>query len=431
MPSIEELQLLNHVLDTKDWNVVEDHKLVEDHFPIHKDAFHFIKGFQKQHGTMPTVETVLNKYDTFQTVDLENVKAVVNALQEDLYHRKVKPILVDISTKVANKQTLEAISQMQAEANKFLKSIGTQSQGYSYIGNAQARLDKYLEIHGRDEDDILGMSTGFEPLDKAVNGIELGDHGAVDYFLVFAPTNMGKTLMSSFMQQAGWNDMTRHDYPAYFALEQQAEEIARNWDNVLGQVSRLALSRGTMSAEMKDRYVEFIDRLKVKKRDMVIYDLSSNGGKPYTVDEIRRILEREGHTRFTLDQLSKVRLSGKFSGGGGDLRQRLFDTSAEVREMILDTKKAGYVVAQANRDAFKRVKKDAEEGVDAGDIGEAFAIVQDASKGISIVKVDDNTFRITVIKGRDNSSGQHFLVRYDFESGIVLPLNSDLGEQFF
>jgi replicative DNA helicase len=320
---------------------------------------------------------------------------------------------------VSDKKSIEALAFIQSEAQKLLKTVGRQTQGYSYTGRAEERLAKYLEIHGRKEGEILGMPTGFEPLDKAVNGIELGEHGAVDYFLVFAPTNMGKSLLTSFMTQAGWEDIRRHDYPAYFALEMKAEEIARNWDNVLGKVSRLALSRGTMSEEMKDRYVEFIDRLKQKKRDMVIYDLDSNGGKPYTVDEIRRILEREGHTRFTLDQLSKVRRS-QFSG---DLRQRLFDTSAEVREMILETGKAGYVIAQANRDAFKRVKKDADEEVDAGDIGEAFAIVQDASKGISIVKVDDNTFRITVIKGRDNASGQSFLVRYDFETGLVVPLS--------
>lgn len=271
------------------------------------------------------------------------------------------------------------------------------------------------------------MTTGFKPLDLATNGLEYTD-GAVDYFLVFAPTNMGKTLISSFMMSAAWNSTLDDDYPAYFALEQRASEIAHHWDNTLAKVSRLALTRGTLSNEKRDAYAEFIDRLKQKKKDMVIYDLKSNGGKPFMLDEIRRILEREGHNRWTLDQLSKLRLTSRESG---DLRQRLFDVSAGVRDLILDTGKPAIVVAQANRDALKRVKKDTTENVDAGDIGETFAIVQDASKGISIVKVSDNTFRILVIKNRENASGQSFLVRYDFDSGIVSILDDSIHEQYF
>ena len=99
--------------------------------------------------------------------------------------------------------------------------------------------------------------------------------------------------------------------------------------------------------------------------------------------------------------------------------------------MILDTGIPGYIIAQANRDAARRVKKDTTSTVEGEDIGEAYAILQDASKGISVVKVNDNTFRITVIKNRGNGSGQSFLVRYNFDSGLVHVLNEGLGEQYF
>lgn len=429
MPSIEELQLLNHVLEKKDWKAIDDADLTDEHFPVHKDAFEYVKRFKKEHGHLPTIETVLNKFDTFEIVEPENLDVVIHALKEDYLHRKFKPILVESAKKIGEKNTIEAILDLYNESSRFLKSIALSGQGYSYVGNAEKRLEDYLAIHGRSEDQIIGIPTGFRPLDLATNGIEYKEADAVDYFLVFAPTNMGKTLITSFLLQAGWMEAPRevNDYPAYFALEQKAKEIAYNWDNQIGKVSRLALTRGTMDAEMKDRYVEFIDRLKKKKRDMVIYDLDSNGGRPYTVEEIRRILEREGHNRFALDQLSKVRRKGTNS----DLRQRLFDTSAEVREMILDTGIPGYIVAQANRDALKRVKRDITEEVDGSDIGEAFAILQDASKGISIVKINDTDFRVTVIKNRNNGTGQSFIVRYDFETGIVGVLNTGIGEHIF
>lgn len=427
MASIEELQLLNYVLEKKDWNVIQNAGIDETHFIVHKDVYEYIKDFRRANGHLPTVETVLNKFQTFETVELENTDVVIKALKEDALHRQFKPILVSAAEGLAKKQSIETIQALHTETGRFLKSIGLSGQGYSYVGNAERRKQDYLKIHGRSENEIIGMSTGFAPLDLATNGLEFQE-GAVDYFLVFAPTNMGKTLISSFMNQAGWNSTLADDYPAYFALEQRATEIALNWDNVLARVSRLALTRGTMSAEMKDRYVEFLDRLRAKKKDMVIYDLDSNGGKPYTLEEIHRILEREGHNRWTLDQLSKVRLTKSFSSG--DLRQRLFDVSAGVREIILDTGKPGYIVAQANREALKRIKKDTTSNVEAEDIGEAFSIVQDASKGISIVKIGENTFRIMVIKNRNNASGQTFLVRYDFETGLVVVLDDSIGEQF-
>ncbi|MFF2889506.1 DnaB-like helicase C-terminal domain-containing protein [Paenibacillus sp. NPDC057967] len=427
MAAIEELQLLNHLLNIKEWGVVEDAGITEDYFQVHKNAFEFVKGFKKINGHLPTIETVMNKYDTFELVELENIEHVIKSMKEDYLYREFKPILVSASATFAKKETTAAIQQLQAEAQRFLKSIGLSGQGYSYIGNAQARFDAYDKIHGRAKDEIIGMTTGFKPLDLATNGLEYQD-GAVDFFLVFAPTNMGKTLISSFMMSAAWNSSLDNDYPAYFALEQRASEIAHNWDNTLAKVSRLALTRGTLSNEKRDAYAEFIDRLKQKKKDMVIYDLKSNGGKPYTLDEIHRILELEGHNRWTLDQLSKVRITSR---GSGDLRQRLFDVSAGVRDLILDTGKPAMIVAQANREALKKIKKDITENVDATDIGEAFSIVQDASKGISIVKVSENTFKILVIKNRENASGQSFLIRYDFDTGIVSVLDDSIGEQYF
>ncbi|KAG2870027.1 hypothetical protein PC115_g25252 [Phytophthora cactorum] len=242
MAAIEELQLLNHILNVKEWGVVEDAGITEDYFQVHKETFEYVKGFKKKNGYLPTIETVMNKFHTFELVELENIDHVVRAVREDFLYREFKPILVSASETFAKKETTAAIQQLQMEAGRFLKSIGLRGQGYSYIENAQQRLDAYDKIHGRAKDEIIGMTTGFKPLDLATNGLEYTD-GAVDYFLVFAPTNMGKTLISSFMMSAAWNSTLDDDYPAYFALEQRASEIAHNWDNTLAKVSRLALTR--------------------------------------------------------------------------------------------------------------------------------------------------------------------------------------------
>ncbi|KZR59142.1 DnaB-like helicase C-terminal domain-containing protein [Pseudobacillus badius] len=430
MPSIEELQLLNYALEQKDWDVVDKNGFSEEHFPIHKDTFNFVKDFKKKNGQLPTLETVMNTFEEFEPVEIEKVDVVVDALKEDWLHRQFKPVLKKSADLVADKRTIDAIQEVKIQATNLLKLVGSENKGYSYTGMAEQRKEKYLSIHGRSEDEIMGYPTGFKTLDLATNGLVSGGE-ETDFFLVFAPSNMGKTLISSFMSMSAWSSSLDWDYPAYFALEQRAEEIARNWDNVLAGVSSLAIQRGTMTSEQKDRYVDFLDRLKNKKKDMVIYDVQRNGGKPYTVAEIQRIIESEGHNRFVLDQLSKVRLSNSL-GTGGDLRQRLFDVSAEVREMILGTGIPGYVVAQANRDSARRVKKSLEDSeVQGEDIGETYAIFQDASKGISIIKINDNTFKIQVIKNRGNASGQSFLVRYNFDTGLVNELNSEIGEQYF
>lgn len=431
MPSIEELQILNHVLEKKDWTVIDENGLNEEHFVVHREPFEFIRDFKKQHGHVPTLETVMNRFEEFQRVELENVDVVVNALQEDWLHRQFRPIMKQAANLMGQKRTQEAIQELKIQTTNILKYVQTKGKGYSYIGKAEERKQKYLQIHGRKEDEILGYSTGFKTLDLITNGLVSGGE-ETDYFLVFAPSHMGKTTISSFMLMSGWNSTLDWDYPAYFALEQTAEEIARLWDNVLARVSHLALQRGTMSEEEKDRYIDFLDRLKNKKKDIIIYDLKANGGKPYTVAEIQRILESEGHNRFVLDQLSKVRLSHTFGVIGGDLRQRLFDVSAEVREMVLATQIPGFIVSQANRESARRVKKNLQNSEVTGeDVGESYSVYQDASKAVSIVKIDKNTFKLQVTKNRGNDCGQPFLVRYSFDTGLVTELNSEIGEQFF
>ncbi|HDR4439435.1 TPA: DNA helicase [Bacillus cereus] len=430
MPSIEELQLLNHILESKDWSSIDQNGLDEEHFPIHKNIFNYIKNFKKLQKQLPTIETVMNTFEEFEMVELEKTEFVVDALKEDWLHRKFKPFLQKAANLVAEKKTVEAILDIKLNATNMLKLANIDNKGYSYTGMADTRKSKYLSIHGRDENEILGATTGFKTLDLVTNGL-VSDGQETDYFLVFAPSNMGKTLISSFMLMSAWNSNIEWDFPAYFALEQRAEEIARNWDHVLAGVSNLGIQRGTMSAEQKDRYIYFLDQLRKKQKDMVIYDIQKNGGRPYTVTEIQRILESEGHTRFVLDQLSKVRLNSS-NNNFGDLRQRLFDISAAVREMILGTGIPGYVVAQANRESAKRIKKSLTDSTMTGeDIGETYAIFQDASKGISIIKINETTFKVQVIKNRGNASGQSFIVRYNFDTGLISTINNQYEKQFF
>ncbi|WP_432749396.1 hypothetical protein [Paenibacillus amylolyticus] len=119
MAAIEELQLLNHVLNVKDWGVVEGAGITENYFQIHKDAFEFIKFFIRINGQLPTIETVMNKFNTFELVDLENIDHVIKSLKEDFLYRQFKPILVSASETFANKETTAAIQQLQMEAQRF------------------------------------------------------------------------------------------------------------------------------------------------------------------------------------------------------------------------------------------------------------------------------------------------------------------------
>lgn len=421
--------MINYILEKKDVEVLNRNKITDDHFSTYLEPIRFIKDFYSKNGQSPTMETVWTTFPNVERVELEHLDSVIAGLKEERLRKKVEPILVQAAELVSERKTEDAVHIVKMQAERILKEIGSSGKGYRYVERAEERKQKYLDIHGKFKDGVRGYTTGFKPLDLATSGLVAGGE-ETDYFLVFAPSNMGKTLISSFLLQAAWSSDTPGDYPAYFALEQSALEIARNWDNVLARVSRIALQRGTMTPEMKDKYIQFLDDLRKRNKDMVIYDIQSNGGKPYTVDEIYHILVSEGHTRFALDQLSKVRVCKSFSGY--DLRNRLFDTSTQVREMILSTGIPGFIVSQANRDSAKRVKKSLEDSEITGeDIGETYAIYQDASKGISIIKINSNTFKIQVIKNRDNESGQSFLVRYNFDTGIVGVLDDESNAKYF
>lgn len=430
--AVAELQVLNYILENKTLEPLQKRGIDATYFIVHPSIFQFILEFNKKYDEFPKSDTVLNKYDEFEIVEVENVNAILEDLVEAKLRQETKNTLMKSAELLNNGDSMESVEFARKNLTDLIKSIAPHDEGYGYVAKAEERLLKYENIHQKTQNGIVGLTTGIPKLDQIVNGLESGD--VTDYFLVFAPTNMGKTLFASYMMQSGWLATNDDDFPAYFSLEQNAEEIALNLDNMIGKIERMAMTRGTLSDDMRDRYFDYLKRLKSKRKEFMIYDLSHNKGKPFSIEDIRRILEYKKHTRFCIDQLSKIRSSTY----GNDLRQRLFDVSAKVRELILELKIPAYVLAQANRNASSRVKdrmkrdKDSSDiAIEAEDIGEAFSIVQDASKGISIVKLKDDVFKLKVIKNRNSKSGQELLFTFNFETGFLNVINQDVGEQHF
>lgn len=427
MPAIEEMQVINHILNTGDLGLVNEYGIGIDHFPIYGQIYKFIVDFYENHKKVPSIDTVASNFDDFERVTVDSIEHAVEVLQEDWLHRQLKPLLKISASKIADKKSDEALTILRDGLEKiYTHSLPKKVKGYSYIMNASERKERYQKIHGTTES--MGYSTGIAQLDEITGGLLSGRQtDEADYFLVMAPSHMGKTLITSFMMISGWMN-EQEDYPAYFSLEQTAKEIARMWDSFLAKVSSVGITRGRLDYEQKLKYEQFLDKLAQSRKDVVIYDLSANNGRSYTVEDIRRILVTEGHTRFALDQLSKVQPTTRTN-----IRERIFDTSAEIRNMILTTGIPGFVVAQANREAAKKARKgDPNEEITGEDVGESYSIYQDASKAIAVTKIDEKTFKIKVIKNRNNlNCGDPILLRYDSSQGILYPLTTYSGESYF
>ena len=63
-----QLQMLNHILDTKNSSIIVMNNLNADYFSDYKDEFNFIKNHFNSYGSICDKETFLNKFQRCLTV---------------------------------------------------------------------------------------------------------------------------------------------------------------------------------------------------------------------------------------------------------------------------------------------------------------------------------------------------------------------------
>lgn len=406
---IEELQLINHWLISKDPAYLYKLGIDKSYFFVLGDVVQFIEDFIKQHNQLPSQELVATEFEDFKKLEnLDAVDYLVNVLREQKAYTEYRPILTANAQLVSEGKTIEAMWKMRSDIDKLLKTYTHKMTRYDWVKNALDRYKQYMEKHGKEG--IPGLPTGHSMLDSLTGGWRDDD-----LILLSGRTNEGKSLVGAYFAFQAWKYVQQAKVNApiiYITTEMPELEISYRLDTLKQHFSNTALNQGKL--QDPELYREYLEELSKKDTSFLILSQEANNGKAFTPNDIRAIVESEKPAFMVIDQLYDI------SDGTGerDIRKRIVNATSAIREINLYTRTPTMLIAQAGREAAKNAKKDPTVTPELYEIQESDNPAQKATRVITLRLIDGDLFKLSLKKNRGGRKDVDVFFRVKIDTGI-------------
>lgn len=406
---IEELNYINHWLNSKDAYFNRKYGVDRSYFVALQDVVHWVESFRDDmKGHLPSPETVASQFEDFKILThLDPIDYAVNFLREQKAYMTYRPILTTNAQMVSEGQTLEAMWQMRNQLDSVLKMFTGNITRYDWVQNSMDRYEKYMETHGKEG--LSGLTTGLKSLDLLTGGWKEDD-----LILVAGRTNEGKSLIGLFFTYMVWRSLKMAgitDPVIYLTTEMPKLELAYRLDTLRGHFSNRSLNDGRL--QDVELYREFLEELKGAGNSLLILDHDDNRGNAFTPIDIRAIFESEKPAFACIDQLYDI------SDGTGEreIRKRIVNVSNDIRKVNLETLTPTMLIAQAGRDSAKDARKDPNASPEVHQIQESDNPAQKATRVITIRRIDD-IFKLSLKKNRSGKKDVDVFLRSEIDTGI-------------
>lgn len=407
---IEELQLINLWIEKKETGFLSGLGLDKSYFFVYKPVVEWIEGFINKTGKVPSMELVASEFpDDFRKIDdIDPVDYLTTRMREQKAYTEYRPLLINNAKMLESGNTLEAIWQMRNNLDKILQAYSGKMTRYDWVKDALVRYEKYMENHGKEG--IAGIDTGFTKLNEITGGW-LDD----DLVLISARVNEGKSLVAGWFAYHAWKHMKsigRNDPIIYISTEMPEIQIAYRLDTLRRHFSNSALRFGKLNDT--DAYREYLEELQKKDTSLLILSQDANGGKPFTPNDIRAIIESEKPCLLVIDQLYDI----ADPSGEKDIRKCIVNNTRAIRDINLHTMTPTILVAQAGREAAVNAKKSEEATPELHQIQESDSPAQKSTRVLTLRLVNNELFKFTLRKNRDNRRDDSFYVRANIDNGM-------------
>lgn len=389
-------QLINKILQTKDYGIIRTNGLDDSYFEGYKDEFNFINDHYRQYGNIPDQLTFMNKFGNFELVEVnETNDFLLDQLYEQYGFNKFCKILPEFNALLKKDSRL---------GFNYLNSVMPElkphavCRGIDIIAQARERYDIYKN-RSLNADSMV-IKTGLQELDEIFGGWEFGD----ELVTIVARTNQGKSwLLMKFLAEA-WKQGKR---VGLYSGEMNHIKLGYRFDALFQHFSNRALVQGMQT----DGYEEYVANMETMKNPFYIITQKEFGGKP-TVQKIRNFIEENNIEIMGIDQFSlmedgratmrdptRMRLS--------HIAEDLFLLSSEYKIPILG-------LAQANREGAKKEGETDAPGLE--NIKESDDIAHNSSKCIGM-RQSNFGLVLDIIKNREGRVGDKLLYSWDIDVG--------------
>lgn len=184
-----ELQLINRILQSRDFSIVTRNGLTENYFLQFKDEFNFIVEHYKVYGVIPDILTFKYKFkDTPADLEVNEAESyLVDKLYEAYDFVKFNQTLQDVGKDLSVDSRL-AYEKLMSKLPDIRPTVVNKCVDITKEG-ADARLEKYNERKELPQESAV-IKTGFKELDEIFYGWEPGE----ELVTILARSNQGKCL---------------------------------------------------------------------------------------------------------------------------------------------------------------------------------------------------------------------------------------------
>ena len=392
---ISEYQLINKVLDTKNYNIVLDNYITSEDFDQASREFAYIDAFYREYNCIPDKETFTSKFPEFEyfTVEQSDVSIVDDIKEKTLFKRAVKIInkSSEIFTRDANegaKYLLNHIDELRPQSRFACTDV---------IAHADEQYKAYEKRVNNQDNEYVDMP--FKEIQEDMFGFKRGE----ELFLFVAKSSTGKSQVLccciGCAKEQGLRVGVISPEMSKEALFMRIASYDEHFDN-------MALQRGL---PVKG-YKEYTERLVNSGNHVFIADRKSFNGKDITMGAIKEFIEKMKLDILFIDGIKYIRPSCDTRGMSeakvlGEVCADLLNFSELYSIPIVG-------VAQARRRNNEN-KGDGDDYLDSESVYDSYQITQNCSRMITLWK-KGNALNFHIAKNRYGIDNKTYVYTYDY-----------------
>lgn len=329
-----QLQVLNYILQYKDFSIVRDNNLTVEYFNNYSREFTYIQQHYNQYQTVCDIETFLNVFDDFKLI---NVQEPPQFLYKQLVDEYNKRKLSESFNKVREYLVVEKNVEKAMEEYMKTKDILTSNVSVEPINliTDKSRYVSYIE-KTRNFNQFY-ISTGLKDLDKLLGGIDMEE----DFGLIVARPNFGKSWLLESMAVHSVKQGLR---VGWYSGEMSPNKVGYRFDTLFANINNNYITHGNIS--IQNEYKQYIDDLPNKVNGGSLLLLTPDMLGDYaTVDDLQRFIEKENLDILYIDQVPLL----KDKRGGKTDSEKFTNLATDLKKLQVLTHKPIWGAHQQSR----------------------------------------------------------------------------------
>lgn len=397
-----QLQVLNHILDTKDMSLVELNNLSDEFFSDYIEEYHYIKNHFDEYKNVPDKLSFLDKFPNFDIIEVrQSDKYLIEQLYKDRNKRKLAVVFNKIRNLINDDKIDQAVSLYTNAQNGLQTGISMESVD---IFKDTSRYQKYID---RCNDfSKYYIKTGFKELDEIIGGWDRNQELAT----IAARTNQGKSwLLLKFAISAAEQGLKCGVYSG----EMSETKVGYRVDTLISHISNNGLIHG--NSDLQNDYKRYIDELPTKYKGNILVLTPAMINGPATVSALRSFVEKEKLDILFIDQHSLL----EDDQHAKNPVERAANISKALKNLQVLKHLPIISVSQQNRNST-------ENGVGTEHIAQSDRIAQDSTI-ILFFEQKDGILTLNIVKSRDSVAGKKLHYALDFDHGVFdfMPTEND------